>query len=57
MKYIQGLNTMFVNLEKTNCTILNEKSQFCIFNLKMIDFICDSNDRFIKIAKIIKILE
>ena len=57
MKYIQWLNVVFVNLEKTSCTISNEKSQFCIFELKIVDFVCDSNDRSSEIAKIIKILE
>ena len=48
---------MFVNLKKTNCTISNEKFQFCMFELKIVDFVCDSNDRFSETAKIIKILE
>ena len=37
--------------------ILNEKFQFCISELKIVDFVCDSNDRFSETAKIIKILE
>ena len=28
-----------------------------MFELKIVDFVCDSNNRFFKIAKIIKILE
>ena len=35
---------MFVNLKKTNCTILNKNFQFCIFNLKIVNFVCDLND-------------
>ena len=57
IKHVQWLNAIFVNLEKTDCTISNEKSQFCIFELKIINFVCNSNERFSKIAKIIKILE
>ena len=48
---------MLMNLEKTDCTISNEKSQFCISDLKIVNFICDSDDRFSEIAKIIKILK
>ena len=57
MKHVQWLNAIFVNLEKTNCTISNEKSQFYISELKIVDFVCDSNDRFFEIAKIIKIFK
>ena len=48
---------MFINLKKTDCTISNEKFQFCIFNLKIINFICNLNDRFFEIVKMIKILK
>ena len=57
MKHVQWLNAVLVNLKKANCTISNEKSQFCMSELKIVDFICDSNDRFSETAKIIKILE
>ena len=54
---MQWLNAMFVNLKKIDCTISNEKSQFCMFNLKIIDFVCDSDGRSSEIAKMIKILK
>ena len=57
MKHVQWLNAVFMNLEKTDYTISNKKSQFCIFELKIVDFVYDLNDRFSEIAKIIKILE
>ena len=57
MKHVQWLNAVFMNWEKANCTISNEKSQFCMFELKIIDFVCDSNDRSSETAKIIKILK
>ena len=57
IKHVQWLNAVFMNLEKMNCTILNEKFQFYIFELKIIDFVYDSNDRLFKTAKIIKILD
>ena len=43
--------------KKTNYTISNEKSQFCVVNFKIIDFICDLNDRFFETTKMIKILK
>ena len=43
--------------KKTNCIILNEKFQFYIVDFKIVDFICDSNDKFLKTTKIIKILK
>ena len=48
---------MFVNLKKINCTISDEKFQFYMFDLKIVNFVCDSNDRFSEIAKIIEILK
>ena len=57
MKHVQWLNAVLMNLEKTNCTISDEKSQFYIFELKIVDFVYDSNDRFSEIAKIIKIFK
>ena len=46
-----------MNLEKANCTISDEKFQFCMFELKIVDFVCDLNDRFSDTVKIIKIFE
>ena len=43
--------------KKTSCTISDEKSQFCRSELKIVDFVYNSNDRFSETAKIIKILE
>ena len=57
IKYVQWLNAVFVNLEKTNCTISDEKFQFYMSELKIVDFVYDSNDRFSETAKMIKILE
>ena len=46
-----------MNLKKSNCTISNEKFQFCIADFKIMSFICDLNDRSFETAKIIKILK
>ena len=46
-----------MNLKKTNYTILNEKFQFYVIDLKIVDFIYDLNDKFLKTTKMIKILK
>ena len=46
-----------MNLKKTNYIISDEKFQFCVADLKIVDFICDLNDRFFETIKIIKILK
>ena len=46
-----------MNLEKTGCTISGEKSQFCVVDFKIVDFVCDLNDKFSETAKMIKILK
>ena len=46
-----------MNLKKTNCTILNEKFQFYVVDLKIVSFICDSNDREIDSIKRIYVLK
>jgi hypothetical protein len=56
MKHIQWLNNVLTNIEKTNCTIFEEKSQFCCEKLRVIDFICDVERRHSNTTKIIKIL-
>ena len=48
---------MLIDLKKTNCTISNEKFQFYVVDLKIVDFICDFDDWFFKTTKIIKILK
>ena len=46
-----------MNLKKTNCIILNKKFQFHVVDFKIIDFVCDSNDKSFKTTKMIKILK
>ena len=57
LKHIQWLNAILMNLKKTDCMISDEKSQFCIINFKIVDFVCDLNDRFSETTKMIKILK
>ena len=46
-----------MNLKKTDYTISNEKFQFYIINFKIVDFVCDLNDRSFETTKMIKILK
>ena len=48
---------MLIDLKKTNCTISNEKFQFCVADFKIVNFIYDSNDKFFETTKMIKILK
>ena len=57
LKHIQWLNAILMNLKKINCTISDEKSQFCVADFKIVDFVCDLNDRFSETVKMIKILK
>ncbi len=41
MKHIQWLNNVLIDIEKTNCIIFEEKSQFCCEELKVVKFIYD----------------
>jgi hypothetical protein len=56
MKHIQWLNDFLTDIEKSDCIIFEEKSQFCCEELRVIDFVCDVEKRHSNTAKIIKIL-
>ena len=48
---------MLIDLKFIKYIIFDEKSQFCIIDLKIVEFVCDSQNRVFKNAKIIKIVE
>jgi hypothetical protein len=56
LKHIQWLNDVLTNIERTDCIIFEEKSQFCCEELRVIDFVYDVKKRHLNTAKIIKIL-
>jgi hypothetical protein len=56
MKHIQWLNDVLIDIERTNCIIFEEKSQFCCEQLKVVEFVCDVEDRHSNTTKVIKIL-
>ncbi len=44
------------NIERVEKTVSRKKSQFCCFEIKIIDFICDNQKKYSETIKIIKIL-
>jgi hypothetical protein len=56
MKHIQWLNDVLANIKKIDCTIFEEKSQFCCEELRVIEFVCDVERRHSNTTKVIKIL-
>ena len=57
LEHIQWLDVVLVDLELANVTISKEKSQWCMNDLKIVEFVCDSNDRSSNNVKIIKIVK
>ena len=57
LKFIQNLNKMLVNIKCTEKCVFSEKSQFIMKKLKIIDFICGSNEHFLKAVKVLKIVK
>ena len=56
-QHIQNLNKMLIDIIRSKITMLDEKFQFCMFDIKIIDFICDETHRHFDSFKIIKIIE
>ena len=57
LSYILLFDKIFANIKKVRATIVDAKSQFCIFELKIIGFIYDANGKNLDIIKVIKILD
>ena len=56
-EHIQWLNHVLTDVERANCTIFKKKSQFCCAKIKIVEFVCDENEKYSNIAKIIKIVK
>ena len=56
-RHIQNLNTILIDIKRSKIIIFDEKLQFCIFDIKIIDFIYDEIDRHFDNLKIIKIIK
>jgi hypothetical protein len=56
IKHIQTLNRVLVDLKRAECIVSEIKSQFCCAEIKIVDFVCDADDRYSNTTKVIKIL-
>ena len=56
-RHIQNLNKVLIDIERSKVTIFDEKSQFCMFDIKIMSFVCDEIDRHFDNIKIIKIIK
>ena len=57
LKFIQNLNKVLVNVKCAEKCISDEKSQFIIKRLKIVDFICELDECFLKTVKVLKIVK
>ena len=55
--HIQNLNKILIDIKRSKISIFDEKSQFCMFDIKIINFVCDRTDWHFDSFKIIKIIE
>ena len=56
-RHIQNLNKILIDIKRSKATISDEKSQFCMFDIKIVNFVCDEIDRHSDSVKIIKIIK
>jgi hypothetical protein len=56
MKHILWLNDVLTDIEKADCIIFEKKSQFCCKELRIVEFVCDVEERHSDTTKMIKIL-
>ena len=56
-RHIQNLNKMLIDIKRSKIIIFDEKFQFCMFNIKIINLICDETDRHFDNFKVIKIIK
>ena len=48
---------MLIDIKHSKIIIFDEKFQFFMFNIKMIDYLCDKTNRHFNNFKIIKIIK
>ena len=56
MKHLQNINCILINLKCARLTLTVLKLMFCFLKIKLIEFICDENERHSDSKKIAKIL-
>ena len=57
LRHIQNLNKILIDIKRSKAIISDEKSQFCMFDIKIMSFVCDEIDRHSDSVKIIKIIK
>ncbi len=57
LELIQDLDKVLTDLERAGATIAGTKSQFGIPKIKIISYVCDIEECYLNIVKVIKILE
>jgi hypothetical protein len=57
LEHIKSLDAVLVDLEKASVTISILKSHFCMIELKIVNFICDADNRHLDTIKVIKIID
>ena len=57
LRHIQNLNKMLIDIKRSKIVIFDKTSQFCMFDIKIIDFVCDEINRHSDNFKIIKIIK
>jgi len=48
---------MLINIKLLKCIIFEKKLQFCKFKIKIINLVCNFNNRLLNSIKIIKIVK
>ena len=48
---------MLIDIKRSKITIFDEKFQICMFDIKIVNFVCDETDRHFDNFKIIKIIK
>ena len=56
MKYLQNMNCILMNLKGTELILIVLKLMFCFLKIKLVEFICDKNERHSDSKKIVKII-
>ena len=55
--HLQNLNHCLADIKKTRSIIASAKSQFCMSKIKIVEYICDAQERHFDTIKIVKILK
>jgi len=57
LKTIQNLDKVLINVKCADKSVSNEKSQYIMKQLKIVGFVCRSNERSFVINKVLKIVQ